>query len=312
MGDASNLDIPSTTKAACVVDPGPNFTVSLEDVPVPKPSYGEILIRLTCTGICYSDLHYMLEDLPMAKMRDFNVRSPGHEGIGKIVALGDGVKDLSVGDRVGLKPAWDSCNYCELCCSEREMYCPKSRQTGLHVSGTYQQYVLGSADHAIRIPEGVKDEIAAPIMCSGATIYRGITEAGLKPGNWVVFSGAGGGVGHMGVQYAKAMGMRVIAVDGGSDKEEMCKKIGADHFVDFTKVEDVAAEVVKIADGMGAHGLIVTASNGAAYRGGTGMLRTSGVMMCIGLRKSVEEVGRSLADYEFKPRQQIFQALPIH
>ncbi|KAI9870774.1 MAG: hypothetical protein M1823_008645, partial [Watsoniomyces obsoletus] len=107
MGDAS-IDIPKTTKAACVVDPGPNFSISLEEVDVPTPSHGEILIRLNCTGICYSDLHYMLEDLPMAKMRDFGVRSPGHEGIGKIVSMGEGVKDFSVGERVGLKPAWDS------------------------------------------------------------------------------------------------------------------------------------------------------------------------------------------------------------
>ena len=111
-----------------------------------------------------------------------------------------------------------------------------------------------------------------------------ITEAGLKAGDWVVFSGAGGGVGHLGVQYAKAMGMQVIAVDGGSEKEEMCKKIGADHFIDFMKVKDVAAEVIKLADGQGAHGLIVTASNGRAYAGGLKMLRTSGVFMCIGLR----------------------------
>jgi alcohol dehydrogenase, propanol-preferring len=81
------------------------------------------------------------------------------------------------------------------------------------------------------------------------------------------------------------MGMRVIAVDGGEDKEAMCKKIGADHFVDFMKVSDIPAEVKKIADGLGAHGLIVTASNSAAYKNGTAMLRTSGVMMCIGLRK---------------------------
>lgn len=87
----------------------------------------------------------------------------------------------------------------------------------------------------------------------------------------------------MGVMYAKAMGMKVIAVDGGSDKEEMCKSIGADHFVDFMKVKDVAAEVVKLADGEGAHGLIVTASNSKAYVGGLAMLRTSGVFMCIGI-----------------------------
>ena len=112
-----------------------------------------------------------------------------------------------------------------------------------------------------------------------------ITEAGLKPGNWVVFSGAGGGVGHLGVAYAKAMGMRVIAVDGGPDKEEMCKQIGADHFIDFLKVQDIPGEVAKLTDGLGAHGLIVTASNSKAYAGGLQMLRTSGVFMCIGIRE---------------------------
>ena len=113
-------------------------------------------------------------------MRDFNVRSPGHEGIGRVVALGPGVAEsmvtpINIGDRVGLKPVWKSCSSCELCCSEREMYCPKSLQTGMHVPGTYQQYVLGWADHVVRIPEGVSDVVAAPIMCAGATIYRGVS-----------------------------------------------------------------------------------------------------------------------------------------
>jgi alcohol dehydrogenase, propanol-preferring len=138
-------------------------------------------------------------------------------------------------------------------------------------------------EHIIKIPDDVSDEVAAPIMCSGATIYRGIKEAGLQPGQWVAFAGAGGGVGHMGVMYARAMGMRVIAIDGGSDKGEMCKRIGAEHFVDFTQVKDVNTEVIKLADGEGVHGLIVTASNGRAYAGAVGMVRTSGVMMCIGL-----------------------------
>lgn len=286
MGESS---LPSTTKAACVSNPGPDFSVVLrDDIPVPKPGHNEVLIKLSVTGICYSDLHYMLEDLPMPKMSEFNVLSPGHEGIGSIVAVGD-VPDhlgLKVGDRVGLKPVYSSCNSCLLCTTDREMYCPASLQTGLHKPGTYQQYVIGSADHVIKIPQGVPDEVAAPVMCSGATIYRGITEAGVKPGDWVAFAGAGGGVGHMGVMYAKAMGMRVIAIDGGSDKEEMCKRIGAEHFVDFTKVKDVNAEVVKLADGQGVHGVIVTASNMAGYRGAVGMLRTSGVLMCIGLRES--------------------------
>ena len=248
----------------------------------------EVLLKLTCTGICYSDLHYMLCDLPMPTMAENNVLSPGHEGVGSIVAMGANIPsslNLKLGDRVGLKPVWSSCNSCLLCTTDREMYCPASLQTGLHKPGTYQQYVVGSADHVVKIPEGVPDEVAAPIMCSGATIYRGITEAGLKSGDWVAFAGAGGGVGHMGVMYAKAMGMRVIAIDGGEEKAEMCKKIGADHFVDFMQVKDVNAEVVRLAEGLGVHGLIITATSAAAYRTGVGMLRTSGVLMSIGLRK---------------------------
>lgn len=225
----------------------------------------------------------------MAKMSDAGVSSPGHEGVGKIVAIGPNVPDtlgLKVGDRAGIKPLWTSCNSCMLCTSDREMYCTASKQTGLHVPGSYQQYVLGEASHVMKIPDGVPDDIAAPIMCSGATIYRAIKEAGFQPGDWVAFVGAGGGVGHMGVMYAKAMGMRPIAIDGGSEKGDLCKSIGAEHFVDFTQVQDVNAEVIRLTDGLGAHGVIVTATGGAAYRSAVGMLRTSGTLMCIGLRKA--------------------------
>ena len=225
----------------------------------------------------------------MGKMSDCGVMSPGHEGVGKIVALGPNVPDtlgLKVGDRAGIKPLWTSCNSCMLCTTDREMYCTAGKQTGLHVPGSYQQYVLGEASHVMKIPDGVPDDVAAPIMCSGATIYRAIKEAGFQAGDWVAFVGAGGGVGHMGVMYAKAMGMRAIAVDGGSEKAEMCKRIGAEHYVDFTQVQDVNAEVIRLTDGSGAHGVIVTATSGAAYRSAVGMLRTSGTLMCIGLRKT--------------------------
>lgn len=174
----TNMDIPTTTKAACCTQPGADFTIALEDIPVPKPSHGEVLIRLSVTGICYSDLHYMLEDLPTLRMvSQYGIRSPGHEGIGVVVSRGEGVtdQDLKLGERVGLKPVWSSCNMCELCVSEREMYCKRAVQTGLHVAGTYQQYVLGRVEHVVRIPEGVSDQVAAPVMCAGATIYRAVS-----------------------------------------------------------------------------------------------------------------------------------------
>jgi alcohol dehydrogenase, propanol-preferring len=227
------------------------------------------------------------QDLPVGKMSTFGVSSPGHEGVGRVVALGPNVPEtlgLKVGDRAGIKPLWTSCNSCMMCTSDREMYCTAGKQTGLHVAGSYQQYVLGDASHVMKIPDGVPDDIAAPIMCSGATIYRAIKEAGFQPGDWVAFVGAGGGVGHMGVMYAKAMGIRAIGIDGGAEKGEMCKRIGAEHFVDFTQVSDVNAEVVRLTDGLGAHGVIVTATGSAPYKSAIGMLRTSGTMMCIGLR----------------------------
>lgn len=175
----SNVDLPQHGKAACVVNPGPDFTVSLLDnIPIPTPSHGEVLVKLTHTGICYSDLHYMLEDLPTLRMSEHGVRSPGHEGIGYVVATGPGVEEteaVKVGDRVGLKPVWSSCGMCEWCCDDREMYCKKSKQTGLHVPGTYQQYVLGRMEHVIQIPEEVDGSVAAPVMCAGATIYRGVS-----------------------------------------------------------------------------------------------------------------------------------------
>ncbi|RDW67626.1 GroES-like protein [Coleophoma cylindrospora] len=278
------FQIPKTCKAGCVVNPGPNFTVQVEEVPVPEPGPDEVLLKLNATGICYSDLHYMLEDLAMPKMTEFGVRSAGHEGAGVVVKVGSGVKNWKVGDRGGVKPMWDCCMNCELCWDGfHETYCSKTVATGLMTTGTYQQYITSPARYTTRIPDGVDDFTAGPIMCSGSTIYRSIVESQLKAGDWAVFPGAGGGVGHMGVQIAKAMGFRVIGIDGGEEKKALCMKLGCESFVDFTKTEDVVAEVIKITGGLGAHGVFVTATSAAAYKTAPMMVRVGGRVMCIGL-----------------------------
>lgn len=227
----------------------------------------------------------MSNDLAISKMSVSGVRSPGHEGAGVVVALGSNVTSWKIGDRAGIKPAYDACFNCELCWSGKETYCPESPQIGLQFPGSYQQYVLSPARYTQRIPDGVDDFVAGPIMCSGSTIYCSLKEAGLKAGDWAVFSGGGGGVGHMGVQLAKAMGLRVVGVDGGDDKRDLCMRLGCEAFVDFTKVEDVVAEVTKICDGKGAHGVFVTATSAAAYQGAPMMCRIGGIVMCIGIRK---------------------------
>jgi propanol-preferring alcohol dehydrogenase len=150
-------------------------------------------------------------------------------------------------------------------------------------TGSYQQYVLSPAKYTARIPDGVPDHVAAPIMCSATTMVRSLTDSGLRPGNWAVFPGGGGGVGIQGVQIARAMGLRPIVVDSGAEKRALALEMGAEHFVDFRETESVAEEVKRIADGIGAHGVFVTAP--AAYGGAMDMVgdRVGGAVMCIGL-----------------------------
>ncbi|KAK4999104.1 hypothetical protein LTR66_001780 [Elasticomyces elasticus] len=135
-----------------------------------------------------------------------------------------------------------------------------------------------------RIPEGVSDEEAGPIMCGGVTAYTACKRSGVRPGQWIVMPGAGGGLGHLGVQYAKAMGMRVIAIDGGPEKEKLCKQLGAEHFLDFEKTKDLPGEVMKITT-YGAHGVIVTAASKEGYATAPHFLRPGGTLVVVGLPK---------------------------
>lgn len=150
--------------------------------------------------------------------------------------------------------------------------------------GSYKQYVVSPERYTTIIPDGVDDFIAGPIMCSASTIYTSIKDSGLQPGDWAVFPGGGGGVGMQGVQLAKAMGLRAVAIDTGDDKKKLClETAGAEHFIDFKKVDNVAEEVVKVCDGVGAHAVFVTAVQ--SYPSSITLLggRVGGKVMCIGL-----------------------------
>lgn len=137
--NGTSPEIPKTCKAAVVLNNGPDFELVVEDVPVPEPGADEVLLKLNATGLCFSDIHYMLEDLPMPKMSDFGVRSPGHEGAGVVVKVGKNVTTWKVGDRGGVKPMWDTCFNCDMCYSKKhETHCAKAVSTGLMVAGTYQ------------------------------------------------------------------------------------------------------------------------------------------------------------------------------
>lgn len=141
---------------------------------------------------------------------------------------------------------------------EQKIYTTDCANTTKPNQGSYKEYILSPARYTTLIPDGVSDYIAGPIMCSASTAYTSLKSSGLIPGQWAVFPGGGGGVGIQGVQLAVAMGLRAIVVDTGAERREMCKKYGAEHFVDFKEVENTGLEVIKLTEG-GAHGVFVTA-----------------------------------------------------
>ncbi|QIX02350.1 hypothetical protein AMS68_007867 [Peltaster fructicola] len=276
-------EIPKKCKAGVVVNEGPDFRIEIQDVDVPEPGPDDVLLKLNATGLCMSDIHFCLADWAVPPMSTFGTKCPGHEGAGVVVKVGSNVKDWKIGDRGGVKPLWDVCHNCEQCWNGKENYCQKGVYTGLVTNGTYQQYITSPARYTSRIPDGVPDEVAGPIMCSASTMHRALIDSGLKAGSWVVFPGGGGGVGIQGVQLAKAMGMRPIVIDAGDRKRALCEEMGAEAFVDFKEHKDIAAEIKEIADGIGPHGVFVTAyqaySDAVTYVGD----RIGAKIMCIAL-----------------------------
>lgn len=148
--------------------------------------------------------------------------------------------------------------------------------------GTFQQYMVSPIQHLTEIPEHMEGSIVAPLLCAGLTIYSAITKANLRQGDWLVLAGAGGGLGHLGVQIAKRKGYRVIAIDTGSDKRQLCLAFGATEFLDY-KTDDIEKSVKHLTSGYGAHALICTAGSFGAYQQGLSLLRNLGTLVCVGL-----------------------------
>lgn len=210
----------------------------------------------------------------------------GHEGAGYVVAIGDNThEDIKLGDAVGIKWLADSCLSCEQCNKGNESTCAKAKCSGFSVDGSFQQYAVSYARHVTPIPEGLGLDLAAPILCAGVTVWKAIKAAELTPGETIVISGtfhcfngfdvhflrerspsgAGGGLGHLAVQYANAIGLRVIALDTGEDKRQLCAKLGAETFIDFATSKDIVADIQAATGGLGPHAAVVAASGAKAY-----------------------------------------------
>jgi propanol-preferring alcohol dehydrogenase len=249
---------------------------TIEEVPIPTPEPGQVLVRVAACGVCHTDLHAANGDWPVKPKLPF---IPGHEGAGTVAALGSGVTLLREGDRVGVPWLHQACGTCDYCLTGWETLCPYQQNTGYSVDGGYAEYVVAPAAFVGRIPDNLSFAQAAPILCAGVTTYKGLKETEAKPGEWVVISGVGG-LGHVAVQYARAMGLHVAAVDVDDEKLILARRLGAELVVNAATTDPVAT--VQAAIG-GAHGALVTAVSRPAFAQAIGMLRRGGTCSLVGL-----------------------------
>ncbi len=261
--------------AAVVEQFGKPLVLKEWDIPTPGP--GQIVVKTEACGVCHTDLHAANGDWPLKPSPPF---IPGHEGIGLVSAIGAGVTIVKEGDRVGVPWLYSACGHCEYCLTAWETVCPSAQFGGYTKNGGFAEYILADPNYVAHIPAGLGAKEAAPLICAGITTYKGIKVTEAKAGEWIVISGAGG-LGHLAIQYAKAMGLQVCAVDIDDGKLAHATRLGADLVVNAMH-GDPAEAVKKGTDG-GAHGVLITAPSLGAFKQGVAMTRKRGTCVLVGL-----------------------------
>lgn len=267
--------LPKTMKAAVVRTFGQPLTI--EEMPVKRPGRNELLVKVIASGVCHTDLHAANGDWPVKPKLPL---IPGHEGLGFVAAVGEGVDYVKEGDIVGVPWLYSACGHCEHCITGWETLCESQQNGGYSVDGGYAEYVIADARYVGHLPPGINFTAMAPILCAGVTVYKGLKETEVKPGQWVAISGVGG-LGHVAVQYAKAMGMHVAAIDVADDKLQLAKKLGAELVVN-ARQQDPGAYLKKETHG-GVHGVLITAVSTIAFKQGLSALRRRGTIALNGL-----------------------------
>jgi propanol-preferring alcohol dehydrogenase len=265
-------------KAAVVTD----FTQPLEiqDRPVPTPGRGQVLVRIEASGLCHTDIHAAHGDWPVKPTPPF---VPGHEGVGLIEGLGEGVTDRVVGERVALPWLGHACGHCTYCVKGWETLCESQQNTGYSIDGGFAEYAVADADYVVPVPEGVDPLDAAPLTCAGVTTYKAVKVAHIQPTERVAIFGIGG-LGHLAVQYAAIVGGTVIAVDVDDAKLEMARDLGATHVINAGKTDPVAA----IETLGGCDVAIVLAVIPHVFESAFASLRRGGRLVCVGLPPETE------------------------
>lgn len=266
-----------TYKAVEVTKPN-EFSVT--NKPVRDPGPGQVRIRVEACGVCHSDAATVEGLFPIEWPR-----VPGHEAVGRIDALGEGVQGWKVGQRVGVGFLGGSCGYCEFCRNGDLVNCKNQEFTGIHHDGGYAEMMIAKASGLMSIPDELSSVNAAPLLCAGLTTFSAIRNTPAKAGDLVAVVGIGG-LGHLGVQYARHMGFNVAAIARGADKAELAKKLGAHHYID-SATTDPAAALLALG---GAKVIMMTASSGKVVSDTFKGLRPGGVSVVLGVGPEPIEV----------------------
>jgi propanol-preferring alcohol dehydrogenase len=262
-------------KAAVVT----SFTQPLEiqDLPIPTPGSGQVLVRMETSGLCHTDIHAARGDWPVKPTPPF---IPGHEGVGVITEVGAGVRPDRIGQRVAIPWLGSACGHCEYCVSGWETLCQAQENSGYSIDGTYAEYAVATADYVVEVPEGVSSFDAAPLACAGVTAYKAVKVSGARPSDLVAVFGIGG-LGHLALQYSKIAGSTVVAVDLEEDKLAMARKLGADHTVNGRDADPVE-EIQKLG---GADVALSFAVSPRAMRQAFDSLRPGGRLILVAMPK---------------------------
>jgi propanol-preferring alcohol dehydrogenase len=260
-------------KAAVVT----SFTAPLEirEIPAPEPGPGEVLIRIESSGLCHTDIHAAQGDWPVKPSPPF---VPGHEGVGRIERLGDGVTSRQVGDRVAVAWLGSACGECRYCIGGWETLCERQENSGYSVDGAFAELCVVPADFATPVPDGVSSFDAAPLSCAGVTTYKAIKVAKVAPAELVAVFGVGG-LGHLAIQYARIAGGFVVAVDIEDEKLEMAARLGAGHVVN-ARQEDPVAAIQRLG---GADVAVALATSAESFDQAFRSLRRGGRLVCVAL-----------------------------
>lgn len=253
----------------------------LVDRDIPQPGPRQVRIKVEACGICHSDLFVkegIWPDLTYPRI-------PGHEVAGRIDAIGSAITAWKVGQRVGVGWHASHCFECEACRRGDFVLCPFAGVTGISQDGGYAEYMLAASEAVAAMPEALPADEAAPLLCAGITVFNSLRNAGARAGDTVAVQGLGG-LGHLGVQYARKMGFRTVAIGRGKDKDPLARQLGANEYVDAS-AGDPAAQLRQLG---GAQVILCTAPDAKSMSALVGGVKAGGKLLVIGASPEPLEV----------------------